>query len=794
MSLSATVGFFLISGSTLILELLISRVMSAIAFYHFAFLAVCLALFGMTVGSVVVYLNKDFFTENFENVLSVSAVAFALTIFLNVIIIGNKSIYYPTHTWELQYNYTNLFVVFITIGMPFVFSGICLALIFNQLAETANKIYFLNLFASGLGCLLFIPLINHIEPLNTLLLLSLCGLLTAYLFLPAEGNGEFFSKLVITMLLVIFSLLFIINRQENLFTLKWNKGELDNAIYKKWNSYSYIRLMDYGLSKPMGWGLAPTKRDEIDEVKIHQIYLDIDGLAGTTITEFDGDPQKVKFLRYDITALPYYLINNGEVLIIGVGGGRDIITALIFDQKSITGVEINEGILRILNNLLVNFDGNLGKNPRIKFVRDEARSHLNSSLKKYDVIQISLIDTFAATLAGAYALTENNLYTQEAFETYIEHLTENGILSISYWFHPNEPEYILKLTGAATRALSKLGIVSPRDHIVIVHKNGLNKSGQGVANLLVMKGQITAERLSMIKAFVQEMGFDVIMSPEIVVDQEFVNMSDLKLIKTFSNQYPRNIVPTTDDKPFFFLLDKVSLIKFLKNAKLIDLSPAYILFTMLFIMSLLTFLFILLPLVQSARLEISPKNLLSFGTYFSAIGLAFMFLEMAQITRLSSFLGHPIYGLSIALFSFLISSGVGSYYLGKIEEKQKLFFTFIAFLFLSIVLLIVTGGLLAHFSKYTILIRILLSILLIIPLGFFMGAFLPQGIRLLNKNKGPVALFWGLNGAMSVIGSILAMLSQIMYGIKATFLIGIIFYAIAAGVFIYIYCNQKVTT
>ena len=534
-----------------------------------------------------------------------------------------------------------------------------------------------------------------------------------------------------------------------------------------------------GIGVPQGWGWAPKKRDEILRTKVEQIYLDIDSVAGTTMTNFsDTDLNKINFLRYDITALPYYLLKPGDVLVIGIGAGRDILTGLLFGQKSITGVEINETILEIHKKLLAKFSGNLTQLPQVSFIHNEARSYINAADKKFDLIQLSLIDTFAATQAGAYALTENNLYTVEAFSTYLKHLSDSGFLSVSYWMYANNPECMLKLTGAATKALAKMGISDPRAHLVIVHKDGLD-DGRGVANLLVKYKPFTNEELSAIQNYCDEMGFHFLLSPTNVLDKSFAAMSDVKEINNYVKSYSSNITPASDDKPFFFLTTRISLEKFMHNFQLFNFSAEYILFSLLLLMIVLTGLFVVFPLLKITKLTQSPISLLHFSIYFSSIGLAFMFVEMAQLTRLSSFLGHPVYSLSVVLFSFLFSSGLGSYFLGR-RDNRKIIITYIM-LFLSICLLsaLFTAPLLSYLSKYSTGLRLVIAAGLVFPLGFFMGSFLPQGIRILGKNKGPVALFWGLNGAMSVLGSILATISQITLGLNMTFLLGVVLYLVA---------------
>lgn len=777
-------GFFIISCSFLILELLVSRVMSAVSWYHFAFMAVSIALFGMTLGAVIVFRNRNFFSAHVHRVLAVCSILFSVSCLLLLFVIANKPVFYNlSGDWDIQYDYKNVFTVFGAITLPFICLGVCLSLIFTKFAASANRIYGINLIASALGCLLFIPFINYCEANNTFIVIAFSGLLGAFCFLKVFETSRL--RVVTLALAGLTAGMLIVNLNSGFLDFHWTKGRKDaKTIYKNWNAFSYLRVFARENKVPFGWGFGLKKRDEILKMEVDQVYLDIDGIAGTTMARFDGDIAKIKFLKYDITALPHYLVRDADMLVIGVGAGRDILTGLAFEQKSVTGVEINEGILYILNILFGEFSGNLVQNPRVRFVNDEARSYVASSGRQYDLIQISLIDTFAASLAGAYALTENGLYTQEAFRTYLTHLNDDGFLSVSYWHHPNQPHNILRITGIADRALRSLNEQETRKHLVIIHKDG-QYDGLGVSTILVKRGAFTGAELLKVKEFCDEMGFEIIVSPDVTKDPIFAQMSDPKDVSQLVATYPLNISTPTDDKPFFFLIEKIDMKSIVKLFTTFDFGAVAILFYLLVLMTVLTLVFIIVPLRKNMAAG-GNTMLLPFSFYFSLIGLAFMFVEISQMTRLSLFLGHPIYSLAVVLFSLLLSSGVGSYVLGRIDREKAVSFYLLSFIILAVSYATITPFVLENFSRFAISVRLMIAVFMIAPLGFFMGSFLPQGIRLLDRQQGqnPIALLWGLNGAMSVVGSVLAMIFLITIGIQSTFLLGISLYAIAAVIFL----------
>src|SRR5947207_1350067 len=250
-----------------------------------------------------------------------------------------------------------------------------------------------------------------------------------------------------------------INQSVTLVDIQWLKGGRNShdGLYEKWNAFSRIHVRELG-SQPFGWGLSPRYRAQRE---IGQLYLDIDSGAATVITKFDGNLNAVEHLKYDVTALAHYLRNPTSVLVIGIGGGRDILTSLAFGQRHVTGVEINPDILRLLTRRFGQYSGSLQNNPEVTLVHDEARSYVARSLESYGIIQASLIDTWAATSAGAYVLTENGLYTKEAWLTFLTHLTPDGILTMSRWYYEAQPAEILRLAALATASLMDTGVADP---------------------------------------------------------------------------------------------------------------------------------------------------------------------------------------------------------------------------------------------------------------------------------------------------------------------------------------------
>ena len=184
-----------------------------------------------------------------------------------------------------------------------------------------------------------------------------------------------------------------------------------------------------GETGPFGWGFA-----RVPDTKIDQNFLDIDADAATVITRFNGDLSKLSYLKNDVINAAYLVQPPADVAVVGVGGGRDILSALLFGAKHIHGIEINPAIFEVLTDKFAEFSGHLDRQPGVPLVNAEARSYINHSSDRYDLVQISLIDTWAATAAGGLTLTENRLYTVEAWDDFYRALKPGGMLSVSRWY------------------------------------------------------------------------------------------------------------------------------------------------------------------------------------------------------------------------------------------------------------------------------------------------------------------------------------------------------------------------
>jgi hypothetical protein len=449
----------------------------------------------------------------------------------------------------------------------------------------------------------------------------------------------------------------------------------------------------------------------------------------------------------------------------------------VFGQRHVTGVEINFDILDVLTKRFVDYAGNLPSHPAVTLVHDEARSYIARSGQKFGIIQASLIDTWAASSAGAYVLSENGLYTKEAWVTFLDHLTDDGILTMSRWYYEAQPAETLRLAALATESLIEVGAVDPRRHIMIVRKQDESELGQySVATILVSKRPFTDEEIDRISEVSEEMLFLPVVTPRFSERPEFEAIATRGKYEELIRTYPLNIEAPTDDTPFFFhMLRAGDLLRptTYQGMNETNLKAVKVLGASLAIVLVLSGIAIAAPLALRKRVRQAQSGRLMI--YFAAIGLAFMMVEIGQLERLIVFLGHPIYGLTVVLFVLLIASSLGSlasHRFGRFIWLLPLFLA--AFIFVSPS---VTSGLAAASTST----RILVSALLLFPSGFFMGMAFPVGIKqaVTVHEVAPTAWYWGINGAFSVIASVLAVVVAVFWGVTVTLLVGLAAYVVA---------------
>lgn len=778
-------GVALTALSTLMYQTLLTRIFSVTMWYHFAFMAISITLFGMTAGAILVYRFPGVFTpERVQRHLGLSALGFALTIVLSFL----THLITPFNPGISLLQLYSMAWTYGLLAIPFVCSGICMALAMTRFPNQVGKLYAADLVGAALGCPGVVLLLEVLDApgavLVSALLASLGGLAFLHKTPEATQLRSYGRALTLGLSLLCTLATFAALEKQPLLQLSWVKGRLEEpTLYERWSSFARITVRPWE-ARPFGWGLS----DRIDpNLQVEQKLISIDAIADTVLTQFNGDLSTVQHLRYDVTNLAHTLRQQARVLVIGVGGGRDVLSALAAGQRSITGVEINGQILEALTGPFGSFTGQLDQQPGVKLVHDEARSYIARSTEQFDILQVSLIDTFAATAAGAYVLTENALYTVEAWERMIQRLSPTGILSFSRWYYKDRPAEMYRLTALASATLEKQGVKNPRAHLLIVRKLGFFGPGtpDGVGTLLLSPTPFSTQDQETLRAEVERLGFELVLTPTEALDPTFEQLTRGEGLAAFTQAYPLDISPPTDDRPFYFHMLRLHQ---LVRPELLDqgvvsfnLRAVLVLELLLLLVLGLTGLCIVAPLLLGMKRE-TLRGSTPLTLYFLSIGLGFMLLEIGIMQRLNLFLGHPLYGMTVVLFTLLLASGCGSALSGWLVEGSRARRMGGLGGLLGVALL--TGAVepvvFAHFEASNTPVRIGAAVGLLLPLGMGLGLAFPLGMRLASQRaEGLTPWLWGLNGAASVCASVLAVALSLSAGISATYAAGLSCYTVA---------------
>ncbi len=785
-------GLFLVTLSTLTYQLLLTRTFSVTMYYHFAFVAISVTMFGMAVGAIAVYLRPYVFVqERVTRHLAIGSALFAVTIVLS----------YLTHLaipFVIEPSLVSAYALALTyaaLSVPFIMSGIVVSLALTRFPQQVGPLYAADLTGAALGCLAVGPLLRLADAPTAVLASAAIASVAAVLFAAERAaNGVTMSSRLRRVSVALTALIAVAatanglaaRRNVGWLRLMWVKGQYEaRPLVERWNSFSRIRVIGdpNRVIKPSGWGLSATLPPDR---RARELHLDIDSYAGTELTAYSGDPATVSHLKYDVTNVAHYLRPNSRVVVVGTGGGRDVLSALVFNQRQVTGVEINESIIGLVNRRFGDFTGHLDRDPRVRFVNDEARSYITRLDDRVDLIQISLIDTWAATASGAFVLTENSLYTTNAWRTFLDHLAPRGILSVSRWYYADRPGEVYRLATLASTVLMERGVTRPGDHYAIVRARppAAGNGPDGVGTMLLSRDPLSAEDLDALEAVASRLQFEIVQSPRYSADDTFAAIASGSRLADAIAAHPLNIAAPTDDTPFFFhmlrLRDVFNTARWHDQGIVrFNMTAVGIVGVLMVTVTILTAACIVLPLMVARSLDgadIAPHLL-----YFGAIGLGFMLIEISQVQRLAIFLGHPVYSLSVVLFSLLLSSGIGSLATARLSDSPK---SSTRVLVVLVVVLVAFGSItplvVRYFDAQSIATRIAVSVAILLPIGLFMGMAFPIGMRRALSTAPSIAPWlWGVNGAASVCASVLVVVIALGAGISAAFWVGTACYAIA---------------
>ncbi len=749
---SVTAGIFLISAAALLLQVTLTRIFSVAIWYHFAFLVVSVALFGFGASGTFLALRQRHALS--PEHLPWTAGGFGLSAL--VAYVGTNAIpFEPFRIAAEPVQLAYFLAVDILLTLPFFFAGLTVALILRLWPVHAGRLYAWDLVGAALGSLLVFATLPLAGARGAVAVAAMLGFASAGTFARGARARTTAAALAGASAILVAAPSVLpdvrIDASKPLVVEIANQGRV---VFSKWNALSRIDVVE---------------RPGVDPMIL------IDSAAKTSIARPAGASGPY---QRDISTLAYRVAQAPKVAIIGSGGGMDVQNALALGARHVTCVEINPIIIDLVTTRYREHVGAIFEDPRVSLVRDEGRSFIERTRDAFDVVQLTLIDTWAAGASGAYSLTENYLYTTDAFRAYLDRLTPDGMLAITRWYYEAP-----RLATLGRAALESMGVAEPQRCALVIER--------GISTAFLLKRRpFTPAEVASARAFAAEIGADVLYDPtrpgmESFYDVFFAQPDPAELLAAM----PERLDPVGDDDPFFFLMARWSNIDLGALSRVprssTFLEPLVVPVGQIALAAALVVgavLSVTLLAIALASRTVPHSGRWRWLTYFLGLGLAFIIVEVVLMQRFALFLGHPTYSVTVVLFAILLFSGLGSAWSGRRSgalahvARPVAIALPIAIVFLTFVVPPLTSALIGM----SLPIRLAIATLVIAPVAFCMGMPFPIGIRAAAaEDSGLVAWAWAANGCASVIGSVAAVLGAITWSFSVMLLVAGAIYVLA---------------
>ena len=790
--MSALVSMFLVSGSILVLQVSLSRVLSVIASYHAAFLVASLAMLGLTASAIDGYVKKQRDPASFNEDDAASAGARAA-----LILAGSLLVLLQTGRFE---SLATAGTVIGVIGVLATFhqAGYVVAFLLDRHAADVARVYFIDLVGAAAGCGLAVALLGFV-PAPTVMLV--CGAAVALAALAIAKDRRLPGAAVAVAFLAV-----LLGGVTPLYRVHRAKDQpQDRVLWERWNRLARVTVTETmpGLDRALtlmraqrpvtseeaahldglwrlGWGASDRYTGDVPPM----MWIQLDADAGTQIIE-GGTGANLEFLEWDVTTAAHQLRRDqiDNAFVIGGGGGRDVLTALHFGAKHVDVVEINPAVVEVVRFGFPDFvRAPAYDDPRVTLTIGEGRSALARATGKYDMVQMSLVDTWAASMAGAMVLSENTLYTREAFDAYVAHLSDHGVLTVSRWYDPVAWGETARVVRLASQALRDNGIEAPEEHLAVLYTRGF--LGAGVATIVASRAPLTDADRAVLERLTDVQGFGVLWpSTKNTVDHGWDIAGVIAGTPAVLADPTFDLSVPTDERPFFFNV-RWPFASWVDAIRLGDKSlgsPS----TAVFGGALLLLGTVGGGLVARPLRDRKSGGWISGGAalYFGGIGAGFMAIEMSLVQRYIVFLGHPTYALSVVLFALLLGSGLGSALSGgSTNPRRHAPYAAGLVVLATMITAFVIPNLLAQALQLSLAARVAVAVACIGPQAICMGTLWPLGVRLLHdRGLGASTPFmWATNGLCGVLASVLAVFAATLWGYTTVLCIGALAYIVVS--------------
>jgi hypothetical protein len=786
----------------LMLQIIETRVLSVLASYNLAFVAISVAMLGLTAGALLVFYRFEttYSSASLSSVIARVMCYFAWSALISFGVLLNLAVlptFAPTLSFVASWTLTLLVLL-----PPYVLLGVAVSLALTRSSQNVGLVYGVDLLGASSGCPATLVLLTAIDTYDAILVVGAIGAIAAGTFSIAgriggartqaaepENTRNFLGKpgLALGVLLLAAAVNILLGTHGlRPILLKVPAERSYQLTEERWNAYSRIAMT----MQPKSDAFLFSASEIAPHVELDQAMMSIDAEANTVMYRFSGDPEAVDFLRFDATALAYFIRHQGRSAVIGIGGGRDLVTASIFGFRDITGVDYNPIFVRLFARDYRDFSG-AGKIPGLRLAVDDARSWFARSHEQFDLIQMSMIDSWAATTAGAYTTSANPLYTVNGWKRFVSRLTPDGVFTVSRWYHPEHLDEAARVLSLAMATLMEMGESKPAEHLYL--------AGNGkLSTLIVGRAPLSMRDLSILDEKVRWLHYKTIAAPNMEpaepVIKRILRAETVDELIRIGRETPLNLAPTWDENPFFFNQLRLAdpsvpgsrLHTALGQPGVLhgNLSASLTLLTLVLISLVAVFTVIIGPAMSSTRRPSADLTVWS-GAYFLLIGIAFMFVEFSLIQRMSLFLGHPIYSLAIVLFSVVLTTGLGSLLSHRavpLSVNALVGWPLALALYLGL-LPLWWGGLLDEAETGSLIERASVCLLMVVPAGLLMGFMFPTGMRLCTRIDSRITPWaWAVNGAAGVLATGCAILVSVNTSLDDSLRVGAVAYALLAVV------------
>ena len=794
----------LLSAAALGYEILLTRLFSIIQWHHFAYMIISVALLGYGAAGSFVALCRRPLQDRFGAAFTAGAALFGITAVAGFAI-AQRVAFNPLEILWDPAQPLRLLAVYGLLFVPFFCAATCVCLTFTRFAGEPHRIYSFDIIGAGAGSLGILVALFARPPADALLLVGALGLAASALAAWRTGLRPRWLPLALLAAALALPLALPTEwtrlRPSEYKELSQTLAVAGTRIVAERSSPLSVLTVVESARVPLRHAPGISLNAAVEPPAQLAVFADGDGPSA--LTRYDGRREPLAYLDQLTSALPYHLRPQPRVLVLGAGAGADVLQALYHGAAGVDAVELDPQIVALVQETFADFSGRPYSAPGVRAHIKEARGFVAATDDRYDVIQVALLDAFGASSAGLYALSESYLYTVEAVREYLHHLAPGGLLAITRWVDL-PPRDVLKLFATAVDAIERDGGRAARQLALV--------RGWKTATLLVKNEAFTEAEIAAIREFCRARSFDVAWFPGIdaaeanrynVLDRPWFYEGAQALLgrdrTEFVARYKFSLAPATDDAPYFFhffrwrTLPELLALKERGGLPLLEWGYPVLVATLLQAV-LASAALILLPL-WARRGHAAPASgrgpaPVRVGGYFAAIGVAFMFVEIAFIQKFLLLLAHPLYAVAVVLCSFLVFAGIGSRLSGRpasragATPRRRLTWAVIAIATLSLAYLVALPPLFRQLMPLPDAVKIALAIALIAPLALAMGMPFPLGLARIGAEGAPLTPWaWGVNGCASVVAAIVATLLAIHFGFSVVVLLAVLLYALAAMLF-----------